>query len=304
MIEACNAILEELKRLKRRGVTSVYVSDTAFERLRSLRTATAVRGEEPAEARERLPDLPAAGFPSAVGSGGKAGPAAETARVFSLAPIPERPPEVMLPEGDKRTQWEALRRQVLECSVSVAHVREGCKLVFGMGNLDADIFFVGEAPGADEEKAGEPFVGPAGELLSKMIQAMGLRRDEVYIGNIMTWRPEMPTPTGNRAPTQQEMAFCLPYLRGQIDIVKPKVLVALGMTAVAGLLGPDPKRRLGKIRGTWGEFNGIPTMVTYHPSYVLRYGSTRVKRVVWEDLLQVMERVGYPISDKQKGYFR
>jgi DNA polymerase len=133
---------------------------------------------------------------------------------------------------------------------------------------------------------------------------MGLSRERVYIGNIMNWRPEHDQPSGNRPPTPQEMDFCLPYLRAQIEVVQPKVLVALGNTAVSGLLGPDQSRRMGRIRGTWQEFAGIPLMPTYHPSYVLRYGNNKTKREIWEDMLKVMERAGLPISEKQRGFFK
>ena len=220
-----------------------------------------------------------------------------------VAPLPSEAPRVELPEGDKRLRMEALRDKVLNCPICLEHVRSGCRVVFGVGSVDADLFFVGEAPGAEEERAGEPFVGPAGQLLNRIIGAMGLRREAVYIGNIMNWRPETASMVGNRPPTQQEMAFCLPYLRAQIEIVQPKILIALGSTAVNGLLGYDPNRRMGKVRGTWEAFAGTPLMITYHPSYVLRYASNRVKRSVWEDMLQVMEKAGFPISEKQRHYF-
>lgn len=220
-----------------------------------------------------------------------------------IEPIPSRPPVVKLSGGTKQEQLVNLREQVLSCETCNQHVTKGCKVVFGVGSPDAEIFFVGEAPGADEEKQGEPFVGRAGQLLTRMIQAMGLAREQVYIGNIMNWRPEMPTKVGNRPPTQEEMEFCLPYLKAQIEIVKPKVLVALGATAVSGLLGPDPKRRIGDMRGKWHEFGGTPLMVTYHPSYILRNGSIKSKRTIWEDLMQVMEKSGLPISEKQSRYF-
>ena len=106
----------------------------------------------------------------------------------------------------------------------------------------------GEAPGADEEMSGSPFVGPAGELLMKILSAMGLNREQVYIANILNWRPRHSQAFGNRPPTQEEMDFCLPYLKGQLEIVEPKVVVALGKTATDGLLGHDPKRRLGQVR--------------------------------------------------------
>ena len=140
------------------------------------------------------------------------------------------------------------------------------------------------------------------------MQAMGLQRSEVYIGNIMNWRPEMPTAPGatligNRPPTEEEMRYCLPYLRAQIEVVNPDLLVALGSTAAQGLLGFGSFKALGEVRGQWREFAGKPLMITYHPSYILRNQSNRSKRMIWEDLLKVMERVAMPISDRQRGFF-
>ena len=203
----------------------------------------------------------------------------------------------------KQEQWEILRKNVLSSPELLSHVRPGKQLVFGVGNLDAKIFFCGEAPGADEEIQGEPFVGRAGQLLTKMIAAMGLSRQDVYIGNIMNWRPETGTESGNRPPTQEEMEFCLPFLIKQIEIVKPKAIVALGATAVNGLLGIDRTRKMSQIRGSWRSFCNIPLMITFHPSYILRNNTNAMKRLIWEDLLRVMEKVGMQISDKQRNYF-
>jgi uracil-DNA glycosylase len=137
---------------------------------------------------------------------------------------------------------------------------------------------------------------------------MGLKREQVYIGNIMNWRPEMPAgpggvQVGNRPPTPEEMNFCLPFLRAQLEIVQPQVIVALGATASGGLLGAGTFKTLGEIKGRWNQFNGKPVMVTYHPSYILRNNSNRSKRAIWEDLLKVMERVGLPVTDKQRNFF-
>jgi DNA polymerase len=181
-------------------------------------------------------------------------------------------------------------------------VRPGKKVVFGVGSLSADIFFCGEAPGADEEIQGEPFVGRAGQLLTKIIEAMGLFRSDVYIANVLNWRPEMPTEYGNRPPTREEMQFCFPYLLAQLEIVAPRVIVALGATASGALLGQDG-RSMGEIRGRWHDFNGTPLMATYHPSYLLRYSGKGARRTVWEDILLVMERLAMPISEKQRGFF-
>lgn len=217
-----------------------------------------------------------------------------------VAPIPE-PQAFTLPDAGKTERWNALREIVLGDKVCAQHVKPGKKIVFGVGNLNAKIFFCGEAPGADEEIQGEPFVGKAGQLLTKIIAAMGLSRSDVYIGNIMNWRPEVPK--GNRPPTEEEMRYCLPYLKAQIEIVNPQIVVALGMTAVNGLLGFDPSRRMGKIRGHWHSFEGRDLMVTYHPSFLLQYASAAIKRLVWEDMMAVMERAGMDISEKQRGYF-
>ena len=176
------------------------------------------------------------------------------------------------------------------------------QVVFGVGNIDAPLMFVGEAPGADEDTQGEPFVGAAGQLLTKIIVAMGLTREQVYIGNILKCRPDTPGQSaGNRKPTPEEMATCLPWLHQQIDLIRPRVLVALGATAVEGLLG----KTIGitKLRGNWQTYRGIPLMPTYHPAYLLRNQSLATKREVWEDMLQAMEKLQMPISEKQRGFF-
>jgi len=175
-------------------------------------------------------------------------------------------------------------------------------VVFGVGNPDAKLMFVGEAPGEEEDLKGEPFVGRAGQLLTKMIAAMGLSREQVYIANIVKCRPDMPVgASGNRKPTKQEMETCVPYLRAQIDVIKPMAMVALGATAVEGLVGPVGT--IGSLRGKFLEYRSTPLMPTYHPSYLLRNQSNTEKRKVWEDLLKVMERLEMPISEKQRGFF-
>ena len=208
-----------------------------------------------------------------------------------------------VPAGLKRERWDWLRNKVKNCPVCLQHTPKGKQIVFGTGNLDASIFFCGEAPGADEETSGEPFVGPAGQLLNRIIGAMGLNRKQIYLGNILNWRPHTQNRFGNRPPTNDEIAFCLPYLFSQISIIKPKVVVALGATAMKGLLGVSPEIKLGKIRGKWQSFKGIPLMVTYHPSYLLHNHTDRTKRLLWEDLLSVMQHLEMPISDKQQSYF-
>ena len=205
-------------------------------------------------------------------------------------------------ETEKSVALAALRERALVC-VKCPHLASSRKnVVFGVGNIDADLMFVGEAPGVDEDAQGEPFVGAAGQLLTKIISATGLSRAEVYIANILKCRPDTPGQSaGNRKPTPDEMATCIPYLHEQIDLIRPKVLVALGATAVEGLLG----KTLGitKLRGNWQTYRGTPLMPTFHPSYLLRNQAMSEKRKVWEDMLAVMEKLGMPISEKQRNYF-
>ena len=305
MRESLNAITEELRRLKLAGVTTVPVADDTLERLRRVvvrRAGIAAEGvaSAPAPATARAMQPAASTKPR------------ETLRPVALgAPVAEplrAPPEVRLPAGTKAERWAALKALVEGDPNCRAHLRPGKRVVLGVGSLDAALMFVGEAPGAEEEIQGEPFVGPAGQLLTRMIVAMGVAREDVYIGNIMNWRPGLPTAegqeqVGNRPPTAGEMAYCLPFLRAQVEVVAPRFLVALGATAAQGLLGAGAFKTLGEVRGRWHDFGGIPLMVTYHPSYILREPTPRRKRLIWEDLLQVMERAGLPVSDRQRGFF-
>ena len=195
-----------------------------------------------------------------------------------------------------------LRRRATAC-VKCPHLAASRKnVVFGVGNIDAKLMFIGEAPGADEDKQGEPFVGKAGQLLTKIIEATGLSRDSVYIANILKCRPDTPGQTaGNRKPTPQEMQTCIPYLHEQIDLIQPTVIVALGATAVEGLLGKTAG--ITRLRGNWQTYRGIPLMPTYHPAYLLRNQAPMEKRRVWEDMLQVMAKLGMPISERQQRFF-
>jgi len=196
----------------------------------------------------------------------------------------------------------SVRERVRGCTKCSHLASSRTQTVFGVGNPDAEIMFIGEAPGADEDQQGEPFVGRAGQLLTRVIKAMGFARQDVYIANILKCRPDMPAGSfGNRAPTPAEMQMCRPYLLEQIDIIQPKVLVALGAVAVEGLLGARGPMR--EMRGRWHSYNGTPLMITYHPAYLLRNQSPSEKRKVWEDMLQVLEKLEKPISEKQRGYF-
>jgi uracil-DNA glycosylase family 4 len=234
------------------------------------------------------------------------------------SPIPEAPQigEPIIPETTRETAdeppkqvkraqaqaFEELRTKVLACTKCPHLVAFRHSVVFGVGDPAAELMFVGEAPGADEDIKGEPFVGRAGELLTRIIETMGFQRSGVYIANVLKCRPNIPPGTpGNRQPTPAEMETCLPYLRQQIEFIQPKVMVALGGTAMRGLFGKvEPMKDM---RGRWHSFGSIPVMATFHPSYLLRNQALSEKRKVWEDMLKVLERLGHPISERQKNYF-
>ena len=301
---ATQAVLEELSRMRSEGVERIFVQNQTLKELESLLSANSEIENNYA---------PEDGVTQSNGSTQKSDYLAveepklkdvkSPAKIKKVAPALPSPPSFEIPDGNKEKKWEWLRQKVLECETCKGQLNPSGKVVFGEGNLDAELFLCGEAPGADEEIAGSPFVGPAGELLMKILNAMGLNREKVYLGNILNWRPRHDRAYGNRPPTLEEMEFCLPYLRAQLAIVQPKVVLALGKTATDGLIGHDPKRRLNQMRGTWHEVSGLPMMVTYHPSYLLHNPSRTSKRKVWEDCIMVMEKLRMPVSDKQKAFF-
>ena len=175
-------------------------------------------------------------------------------------------------------------------------------MVFSVGNPNADILLIGEAPGYEEEQKQEPFVGPAGKKLDGILKAMGLTRNDVYISNIVKFRPSMPNQTtGNRKPSAEEIATFMGFVKEEIKIIQPKVIIALGATAAQALLENDSS--VASLRETFHQVNGTPLRVTYHPSYLLNNEANSEKRKVWEDMLAVMEQLSMPISDKQRGFF-
>ena len=195
-----------------------------------------------------------------------------------------------------------LRARAMACQKCPHLAASRKNVVFGVGDIHSPLMFVGEAPGAEEDEQGEPFVGKAGRLLNRIIQTMGFTRDTVYIANILKCRPDTPGQAfGNRKPTSEEMKTCLPYLLAQIDLIRPQAIVALGATAVEGLFGKTTG--ITRLRGQWLTFRDTPVMPTYHPAYLLRSESLSEKRKVWEDMLQVLEKLSRPISPKQRDYF-
>jgi len=204
---------------------------------------------------------------------------------------------------DRRlAKLDELRKNILSCTRCPNLVASRTQVVYGVGNPFAELLFVGEAPGEEEDLRGEPFIGKAGQLLTKIIGAMEYTREEIFIANVLKCRPDMPAgESGNRKPKPAEMATCLPWLTQQIELIRPKVIVALGLTAVEGLLG-EPKT-MRDVRGKWLDYHGVPLMPTYHPAYLLRNQTLAEKRKVWEDMLLVLGKLGRPISEKQRGYF-
>jgi DNA polymerase len=220
----------------------------------------------------------------------------------SPAETPATAPGPVFSHEEKQRRMDALRERALACEKCAHLAKSRTQVVFGVGNIGAELMFVGEAPGADEDAHGEPFVGKAGQLLTKIIETMGFARGDVFIGNVLKCRPDMPAgEPGNRKPRPDEMATCLPYLVEQIEIIRPRVLVALGATAMEGLTGT--KEAMARLRGQWHEFQGIPLMATYHPAYLLRNQSLSEKRKVWEDMLMVLEKLGHPVTARQRGFF-
>ncbi|MCX7820023.1 MAG: uracil-DNA glycosylase [Kiritimatiellae bacterium] len=204
------------------------------------------------------------------------------------------PPAATVTGGDPESRLEEIARRIAVCTRCPLH-RTRNRTVPGQGCARPELVFVGEGPGAEEDRQGLAFVGPAGQLLTRLITRMGFTREQVFIANIVKCRPtEGGAGVRDRPPSEEEMAACLPYLQEQLEVLRPKVIVCLGGTATLGLLG---LKGITKLRGRWHEYRGIPVMPTYHPSYLLRAGGDQTTRFweVWDDMCQVLERLGRPI---------
>ena len=303
-----DAAIRHLEDLKARGTRYVVVSPEILAGLGQAGPGA------PAPRRAASAAVLPAAVPARPTQEPSSQPAVSAPRLALQSPPLERPLSVLLPVAEsapaapsltleaKTAAFAELRQRALAC-VRCPHLAASRKsVVFGVGDIGAQLMFVGEAPGADEDAQGEPFVGKAGQLLTKIIQAMGLTRESVYIANILKCRPDTPgQSSGNRKPTPQEMQTCIPYLHEQIDLIRPKVIVALGATAVEGLLGKTAG--ITRFRGNWQTYRNTPLMPTYHPAYLLRNQAPAEKRRVWEDMMQVMEKLGMPISERQRNYF-
>lgn len=256
-----------LKFQQELGIDTVEISPEHLAALRSAR-----------------PECPSPSRTAPVTS--RPGPASGT-----LPASDEQPPRGNSPAEQLEAIAEELRQSTF-CPLK----KNAIHTVPGQGNASPDIVFIGEAPGQEEDQQGLAFVGPSGEILTRIITAMGITREEVWIGNIVKWRPPH-----NRAPTPEEIAGCMPFLIRQLEILRPKVIVCLGGVATKAML--DTTVGITKLRGEWNVFRGIPLMPTYHPSFLLRSQSRQQKErywEVWSDMEAVLVKLGMPIPGTKK----
>ena len=281
-------LVKYLESEKEKGRSHVLLDADARQILRELASRSNAKQRDKAKAPSTTPS------PSIK----KIMPAPDKVETIDL-PRPD-PISASLPKHEQLAQLEQQLRGWLMGNFPQS-LRQ--TLVFSSGSPDGRVMLIGEAPGHEEEKALRPFEGPAGKKLDKILEAMDLNRDEVYVTNLVKFRPATPRQTtNNRKPSPAEVAAFMPVIREEIRIVRPQCIVALGATPLEALLQTDST--VSSMRGSWHEFDGIPVRVTYHPSYLLQSGeSPAVKRMIWEDMLAVMEKIGMEISAKQRGYF-
>ncbi len=304
--QALDFVLRELDRRQQGGYDDWRATVASVDRLLSARprvAAPATPHPEPSSPPMlKKPDA----TPDALSLFGDETPPAKPARAkAATSTTPGVYEPVTDPSQSKEQRLAQLRGcpERLPCSqCPYGQGADNRHIVFGVGNVNTEVVFVGEAPGADEDVKGEPFVGRAGQLLTKIINTMGYQREDIYLANVLKCRPDTPGQAfGNRPPTNAEMHSCRPCLFEQIDIIQPKAIVALGATAMKGLLDLDAPMR--DLRGRFHDYKGIPVMATYHPSYLLRNQLPSEKRKVWEDLLLVKERLGHQITERDRNYF-
>jgi DNA polymerase len=284
-------LVDYLRQIERQGQTHVHLDERARKILREFYKRS-----------KGIVDTPKA-----------AAPAAQTA-----APVLKEEPA--LPKIDLDAPKEAPQQEIAQAA-PVSKSLEGIqkqmavdpvfktlgslreKLVFSEGGTDADIMLVGEAPSYHDESKGAPFSGPAGKKMEAILKAMGIARDEVYLTNMVKFRPAMQNQTTNtRKPNAEEINASMRYLNAEINAVNPKLIIVLGATAAKALIGPDVP--VADLLGKFHKVAGVPVRATYHPSYLLAEGITDQKKEVWRDMLEVMDLLKIPISEKQRGYFK
>jgi len=298
--EALDILLEELRRQKAAGVRRVSVTADSLAALKSLAGTPAAPAADPAPAPAKAAPVSAPARTADAPASVPVRPVTPVAALKPVAPIPDAP-IFTLAAGTKAERLQALRQLVDACAETKKHLTGSHRALLGHGSADAKVVFVGEAPSLEEMEAGQAFAGASGELLQKILGAAAISPADYYLAPVMVWRPEPPTQYGKRPPTARELAFNLPYLRAQIDVIAPRIVVALGAQAFEALHGRTPS--ITQARGQWFDLAGVPLMPTYHPNYLLHNPSASAKRAVWEDFLLVMEKLGLPISEKQRGFF-
>jgi uracil-DNA glycosylase len=290
-----DAVRERIRYYRELGVWDFYKRDVPASLLAQLE-AEAVQ--------EEIPNLVAQSSGAPIQDEIEREELAKATKSAPLPTVPAKPsaPLVATSAPERVSALKVIREDLGDCTRCVLHQQGRKQIVFGVGNVTPEIMFVGEAPGADEDEQGEPFVGRAGQLLNNMIQAMGIKREDVYIANVCKCRPP-----GNRTPEKEESDTCSPFLMRQIAVVRPKVIVALGAVASKALLGVNDS--MANLRGRIYDFNasapaGTPEdigfttklVVTYHPAYLLR--DPRQKKEAWKDLQMVMKYLGMKVSKK------
>ncbi|MCX8494581.1 MAG: uracil-DNA glycosylase [Akkermansiaceae bacterium] len=295
MIRPVDALLEFLQAEQARGVTHVHLDEAARVSLREIFLRS--KGGQAPPQRQSPPEPPAASLapPTKL--------AEDSLDHEEDAPVVAAATELVVGGGTRAEKLESLKRQAKNWAPGKALGSLLDVMVFSEGNPDARIMLVGDAARHHDVREGKPFAGPAGQKLNDILKAMGLTREEVYISNLVKFRPSAPRQsTNDRMPNAGEIAAFLPFLRAEIRIIRPTCVIALGEKAAEGLLGLTDS--VANLRGQWHELEGTAVRVTYHPSHLMQSGGDQqTKRQIWEDMLAVMEKIDLPISPKQQGYF-
>jgi len=300
MSSSAAPLIDYLRELEGRGEKYISVDDDARKILREFYLRA--RNGTVASASAVSPNKAAGVKPVAAKTADVAGLSAETPHVETQQHDAAAADGLQASGSSAKEKIASLKRQVAKWPAVSALADLRKTMVFSVGNPEADIMLVGESPGYDEERLGEPFVGKAGQKLDGILKAMGVERNNTYITNILKFRPAMPNQTtNNRQPTSEELAAFMPFIQEEIKVVAPKVIIALGGTAAQALLASEES--LVNMRGEFHDCDGVPLRVTYHPSFILHNEATSEKRKIWEDMLAVMDLLQMPVSEKQRGYF-
>ena len=300
MSSSAAPLIDYLRELEGRGEKYISVDDDARKILREFYLRA--RNGTVASASAVSPNKAAGVKPVAAKTADVAGLSAETPHVETQQHDAAAADGLQASGSSAKEKIASLKRQVAKWPAVLALADLRKTMVFSVGNPEADIMLVGESPGYDEERLGEPFVGKAGQKLDGILKAMGVERNNTYITNILKFRPAMPNQTtNNRQPTSEELAAFMPFIQEEIKVVAPKVIIALGGTAAQALLASEES--VVNMRGEFHDCDGVPLRVTYHPSYILHNEATSEKRKIWEDMLAVMDLLQMPVSEKQRGFF-